>query len=129
MNLMEAKVAEAGASGTSVTLAAGARIAVPVEAEAVRIGDTVTLGIRPEGLRIDPSGPVAGTIALVERLGGLTLLHVTAEGDQPMTVQIEGSDATRVHDQVRLAVEPSACHLFDNAGQALPQLVRHPLAA
>ena len=46
-----------------------------------------------------------------------------------MIVQIEGSDPTRAHDQIRLAVDPVACHLFDKAGQALPQLVRHPLAA
>ena len=95
MNLMEAKVVEADARGASVVAAVRPRIAVPVEAGAARTGDAVTLGIRPEGLRIDPAGPIAATVALVERLGGLTLLHVTAAGNQPMTVQIEGSDATR----------------------------------
>ena len=53
---------------------------------------TVTLGIRPEGLHIDPGGTIPARVSLVERLGGLTLLHVIAEGDQEMTVQIEGSD-------------------------------------
>jgi multiple sugar transport system ATP-binding protein len=129
MNLMEAKVVEADARGTSVSTPYGPRISVPVEPGTVRIGDTVTLGIRPEGLRLDPNGPIAATVALVERLGGLTLLHITGQGNQPMIVQIEGSDATRANDQIRLAVDPAACHLFDKAGQALPQLVRHPLAA
>ncbi len=129
MNLMEAKVVEADARGTSVSTPYGSRIAVPVEPGTVRTGDTVTLGIRPEGLRLDPAGPIAATVALVERLGGLTLLHITAAGNQPMIVQIEGSDATRPHDQIRLAVDPAACHLFDKSGRALPQLVRHPLAA
>jgi multiple sugar transport system ATP-binding protein len=133
MNLMEAKVVDAmatgpTAAGTAVSLPSGTRIVVPVEPGTAQSGDTVTLGIRPEGLRIDPAGPIAGTVALVERLGGLTLLHVTAEGEQPMTVQIEGSDSTRAHDQIRLAVDPAACHLFSNTGQALPQLVRHKLA-
>jgi multiple sugar transport system ATP-binding protein len=129
MNLMEAKVVQADAGGASVSTPYGSRIAVPVEAGAVRAGDAVTLGIRPEGLRLDPAGPIAATVALVERLGGLTLLHITAAGNQPMIVQIEGSNATRPHDQIRLAVDPDACHLFDKSGQALPQLVRHPLAA
>jgi multiple sugar transport system ATP-binding protein len=129
MNLMEAKVVEANAGGASVSTPYGSRIAVPVEAGSVRTGDAVTLGIRPEGLRLDQAGPIAATVALVERLGGLTLLHITAAGNQPMIVQIEGSDATRPHDQIRLAVDPAACHLFDKSGQALPQLVRHPLAA
>jgi multiple sugar transport system ATP-binding protein len=129
MNLMEAKVVEADARGTSVSTPYGPRISVPVEPGTVRIGDTVTLGIRPEGLRLDPNGPIVATVALVERLGGLTLLHITGQGNQPMIVQIEGSDATRANDEIRLAVDPAACHLFDKAGQALPQLVRHPLAA
>jgi multiple sugar transport system ATP-binding protein len=51
------------------------------------------------------------------------------EGDQEMTVQTEGSAAVRPHEQIRLAVDPSACHLFDQTGQALPHLDRHPLAA
>ena len=58
-------------------------------------------------------------MALVERLGGLTLLHITAAGNQPMIVQIEGSDATRPHDQIRLTVDPAACHLFDKSGQSV----------
>jgi multiple sugar transport system ATP-binding protein len=129
MNLMEAKVVETGPTGTSVALPSGPRIEVPIEGGTSANGDAVTLGIRPEGLRIDPAGPIAGTVALVERLGGLTLLHVTIPGSEPMTVQIEGSDATRTHDQIRLAVDPAACHLFNQAGQALPQHARHPLAA
>jgi multiple sugar transport system ATP-binding protein len=129
MNLMEAKVADASAAGMAVSVPSGAQIAVPVEPGTARAGDTVTLGIRPEGLRIDPAGPVAGTVALVERLGGLTLLHVTVERGPAITVQIEGSDSSRAHDQIRLAVDPAACHRVDRDGQALPQLVRHPLAA
>lgn len=129
MNLMEAKVVESGATGMSVALPSGPRILVPVECGNTANGDAVTLGIRPEGLRIDPSGPIAGTVSLVERLGGLTHLHVTIEGSEPMTVQIEGSNATRAHDKIRLAVDPAACHVFNRAGQALRQRFRHPLAA
>ena len=129
MNLMQAKVVEAGAEGTSVALPSKARINVPVETGPAGVDQTVTLGIRPEGLRLDPAGPISGTVALVERLGGLTLLHVDVQDKQQMTVQIEGSDATRAHDQIRLAVDPAACHLFGKDGQALPQRARHPLAA
>jgi multiple sugar transport system ATP-binding protein len=129
MNFLEAKVVEATSTGTSVSLPSGTRLPVPVEGGAARVGDTVTLGIRPEGLRINPTGPITATVALVERLGGLTLLHVNAEGNQEISVQIEGSDPTRAHDQIRLAVDPLACHLFDQAGLALPQSGRHPLAA
>jgi multiple sugar transport system ATP-binding protein len=129
MNLMQVKVSEAGASGTAVALPSGPSLAVPVEPGSASAGQIVTMGIRPEGLHIDPSGPLAGTVTLVERLGGLTLLHVTMDGNRQLTVQIEGSDPSRIHDQIRLAVDPAACHLFDADGLALSQSARHPLAA
>jgi multiple sugar transport system ATP-binding protein len=129
MNMLPGKVTGANGAGTTVVLPSGQSIAVPVEAGAMRAGDVVTLGIRPEGLHLDPAGSITAKVTLVERLGGLTLLHVKAEGDQDMTVQIEGSDPTRVHQQIRLAIDPTACHLFDQSGQAMPHLGRHPLAA
>jgi multiple sugar transport system ATP-binding protein len=129
MNMLPARVVDANGGGTTVTLGTGQRIAVPVEAGAARKDDPVTLGIRPEGLHIDPNGPITADVTLVERLGGLTLLHLKAPGDQDMTVQIEGSDPTRAHDRIRLSVDAGATHLFDKAGQALAHMGRHPLAA
>lgn len=130
MNLMPAQVVEASGSGVTVALASGGQVTVPTSAGGVRTGDTVTLGVRPEGLRIDPAGPVAGEVTLVERLGGLTLVHIIAAGGgQAMTVQSEGSASIRAHEAVRLSIDTAACHLFDTGGQALSRLARHPLAA
>ena len=129
MNLMPAQVVEAGGSGVTVALASGGQVTVPASAGGVRTGDAVTLGVRPEGLRIDPAGPVAGDVTLVERLGGLTLVHIAAAGGQTMTVQSEGSVPIRAHEAVRLSIDTAACHLFDTGGQALSRLARHPLAA
>jgi multiple sugar transport system ATP-binding protein len=129
MNMLPAKVVEAGDAGATVGLSSGQHMSAPVDAGVARPGDMVTLGIRPEGLRIDSDGAIPATVSLVERLGGLTLLHVRADGDQTMTVQIEGSDPVRPHEQIRLAVDPAACHLFDQTGRAFSHLDRHPLAA
>jgi multiple sugar transport system ATP-binding protein len=128
MNLSPVRVVEAGGAGTTVALASGQHGIIPVGGT-VRPGDEVTLGIRPESLRIDDTGPIPAEVTMVERLGGLTMLHVRAPGDQDMTVQIEGSTPVRSHDKIRLSVDTAACHLFDKAGQALPHLDRHPLAA
>jgi multiple sugar transport system ATP-binding protein len=129
MNLLPATVAESNGAGIAVELEAGGpRIAVPVRT-GVAVGQAVTLGIRPESLRTDPNGMLYGEVRLAERLGGLTLLHVVLAGGQPVIVQIEGSDATKAHDHVRLAVDGAACHAFDAAGQAIPALQRNPLAA
>ena len=128
MNMLPVTVAEAGPDGTAVTLADGGQILVPISGAACEPGAALTLGVRPEGFRMAPDGPVGGTVRLVEQLGGLTLLHVAADG-QELTVQLDGSDLTRVNEAVRFAIDPAACHLFGSDGQALPHLDRHRLAA
>ncbi len=129
MNMLKAHVAEANQAGVTVALSSGARIVVPNLAASARPGDMVTLGIRPEGFQVNPAGPIAGTVKLVERLGGLTLLHVTAEGDEQLTVQLDGADPTRAHEPVCLSIDAAACHLFNKDGQSLPRLSKRPMAA
>ncbi len=129
MNMIPATVRSASGSGVSVELPDGTAISVPSEGGALRNGDKVTFGVRPEALTIDAEGPLRGEVRLVERLGGLTLLHVVLAGNLPVTVQSDGSDMTAAHQPVRLAVDPAACHLFDSNGLAMPGLIRHPLAA
>jgi multiple sugar transport system ATP-binding protein len=129
MNFLKARVVGADGGGVTVEFAAGARLSVPAAAGTVRPGEEVTLGIRPEALRPDPAGPLGGEVRLVERLGGLTLLHTTLASGEPVVVQIEGSDPTPAHAAIRLGLDGAACHVFDAAGQALPALDRHPLAA
>jgi len=129
MNLMPARVVEVTGSGVTVALPSGGQVTVPTSAAGVRQGDTITLGVRPEGLHVDTAGQIAGEVKLVERLGGLTLLHITSGVDQALTVQLEGGASTRAHETVHLSIDTAACHLFDKAGLALPRLVRHPMAA
>ena len=128
MNFLKGRVAGLDGTGVAVELAGGARIAVPVEAGTMRVDDPVTLGVRPEALRPDAAGPLAGTVRLVERLGGLTLIHAELDRDGPVIVQIEGSDGTAPHQRITLQVDPAVCQLFDTTGRAMPHLTRHPLA-
>ena len=108
MNLLPARVVGSDGTGIAIELPSGGRVAVAAQAGAAKPGDTVTLGVRPEMLRPEPEGMLAGEVRLVERLGGLTLLHVGLQGGEDVTVQLEGSDATRAHQAVR--VEQAAAH-------------------
>jgi len=128
MNMLPATVASAGSGGVEVTLPSGARLTVPASG-ALQPGTTVTLGIRPEEMRLDPSGPIVGEIRLVERLGGLTLLHVGAEGINDLIVQIEGSCPAEIHQQIGLSVNGASCHLFDANGLSLSLPARQTMAA
>ena len=129
MNLLPVRVVGADGGSIGVELTSGARLAVPAQAGAAQPGAGMTLGIRPEMLRPGADGALAGTVRLVERLGGLTLLHVGLDGGQDITVQTDGADATQAHQPIRLTFDPASCHLFDSTGQSLARSARHPLAA
>ncbi len=131
MNLLPARLARSDGSGMVAALPSGASVAVPVQVTGGAPGAPVTLGLRPETLRPSPNGALAGEVRIVERLGGLTLLHVAlpdaqGTGEQMVIVQIEGSDATNPREKIRLAVEPDAGHLFDEAGIAFPRATPPP---
>jgi multiple sugar transport system ATP-binding protein len=83
------------------------------------IGDAAhEVGIRPEHMRLDPDGPLEGTIAHVERLGGDTNLIVSV-GAQLMTVRLFGQHPQAVGDAVRLATDPARMLRFGPDGARL----------
>ena len=127
MNLLPARVEAADGAGTTLSVLGAT---VRVAAAGAAPGTAVTLGVRPEGLVPDPAGQFTGETKLVERLGGLTLLHVAlAGGGADVIAQVSGVDPTAPHQPLRLAADPALCHVFDEQGQALRALARHPLAA
>ena len=129
MNLLPATVSTADGSGVTLAGPGGIEVLVPVDGGSLVPGGSATLGVRPEHLLVDPAGPIAGHAMIAERLGGLTLLHVELQDGTVLTVQTDGADATRVHQNVRLSVVPEACHVFDGEGLALEHHVRNALVA
>jgi len=127
MNLLPATVTASGAEGVTVAGPGGMSVTVPVSPDGFRVGSQVTLGVRPEHLTITPDGSISGHALIAERLGGLTLLHVELQDKTMLVVQTDGSDATRVHQQIRLAMVPAHTHLFGSDGLAAEHLQRNPL--
>jgi len=122
MNFIECVVSQVGAEGVQVHLPNASMMTVPVAAEGIRVGDTVTLGIRPDHVKVSPKGQVSGRIALVEELGENHLLYVDYGRDRPLTVREPGDAHHRAGEEVSLTLAPEACHLFKETGEALPLL-------
>jgi multiple sugar transport system ATP-binding protein len=122
MNLLKLKVASTGPDGVSLALPSGQTLTVPADAGAVKAGDELLLGMRPEHLRMSPTGLFKGQAALAERLGSLTILHVEVAPDITLVVQAEGTDMTPLHSPIAFDISPSACHLFRDDGPALAPL-------
>jgi multiple sugar transport system ATP-binding protein len=123
MNFAEVRVA--AENGSLWAESEGIRIKVP-EPIAPRLGayagKELTLGIRPEDLRIagdadskDLSFDVA--VEVIERLGSEILLDV-AVGQTTMVASVEPTVGAKVHEQLRLAINPHRLHFFDNETEA-----------
>ncbi|HZT86473.1 MAG TPA: sn-glycerol-3-phosphate ABC transporter ATP-binding protein UgpC [Stellaceae bacterium] len=103
----------------------GIRIKVP--GEAVRrvgayAGKTVEIGVRPEDLRVangaDPADyTVDATVEVIEKLGSEILLDV-AVGGATMVAAVEPTVTAKVHDKLRLALNPDRLHFFDSETEA-----------
>jgi multiple sugar transport system ATP-binding protein len=119
MNMLQGRISDADDRGVRIDLPGNITISVGATSESVKVDDRVTLGIRPEGLRCDPDGPMRGTIRLVERLGSNSLIHAELDHGGRLIAQVGPTDPARPHEAIRLAVNPDHCHVFDGAGRAL----------
>ncbi len=115
MNFVTVTRVQAAGNGTRVEVAG-----VPLDTAVVFNGAAagLTLGVRPDALRLDPDGAIAGRVEVVERLGDRTHVHTLVAGEQLLVAEAAGDSPVAVGDTVRLAVDPSRLHLFDAAGQA-----------
>ena len=121
MNVLPGRIAAIADDALTVCVTGGQMISVPVAASHCAVGDAVSIGIRPEGLRPDSAGVIGGTAVLVEHLGPLSLLHVRVDEASTVIVQTDGKDVTRKSETVRMSVDSSCCHVFDSSGRALPR--------
>jgi multiple sugar transport system ATP-binding protein len=119
MNFINGKVT--GADGTTVTVDLGAlgTIALPRQSRAVA-GQSVTVGIRPEHLRLG-QGDFALTITpnIVEHLGIHTVTYATLPGGENFIGLFEGDPDVPEGKPAKVGFATGQVHLFDQAGLAV----------
>ncbi len=128
MNFVKAKVLELTDQGVIVELANKAPLTVQVEHDTLKVGDAVTVGIRPEHVDTSCStqcgdgsadGCFTGEIQVLEQLGHETQIYVEAK-------DIESDLIIRYFDVAEIALEQEfafkfpaeRCHLFKEDGTA-----------
>jgi len=117
MNILTAVVADGGRA----ELADGRSLALPSLAAPLAPGAQVSVGIRPEDIRIgEAPGALAFTIGFVERLGGLVTVHLQGgRGSEPIACQLRDDGSLREGEKVAALLPPEHLHLFDVEGMAL----------
>jgi multiple sugar transport system ATP-binding protein len=120
-----ATVTVTGADGALRVANEGLDLAVPPQQAArlgAYVGREVTLGMRPEDLRVASDADAAGitfeaTVEVVEKLGSQILLDLQVGGGT-MVAAVEPTVAAKYGDRVRIATNPARLHFFDTETDA-----------
>ncbi len=132
INLLPARAGMQARSDGAIDVM-GASIAVPM---AVEPGAQLTIGVRPEAVRLPGSTAAAPGDLLLrcrfrrrENLGSESILHFNVVADETITVLSKiGHDQSSIDpppgSETTLAITPSSCHFFDARGQRVEPLAR-----
>ncbi|WP_404334457.1 ABC transporter ATP-binding protein [Sphingomonas sp. MMS12-HWE2-04] len=121
INLIEARLIERRGEDALFELAGGIRVARPCASG--RVGDRVTVGLRPEHLGIEPGAQRLAfplTIEAVEALGHSTFVYAHLDQTGEFRAKLDGHHAVPVPGTMTLHADPERLMLFDAAGQAIP---------
>jgi multiple sugar transport system ATP-binding protein len=122
MNFLNATVVSADAAGALVKLETGTQIRCDVDAARARIGDKVTLGVRPEHFEAASGATtnvIATTVTFVESLGSTTHAYCDYPGvAETLVCELDGATRLRNGAALSLAIPTARTYLFDAAGLA-----------
>ena len=122
MNFIAGEVAEVTGQGVAVKLTGGGTVTALVAGDGVQPGAAVTVGIRPEHVRIagDGQAPLSAAIQLVENLGDHAILHLDREQQDGGRVLAKIDKApAREGQTIGFELPAADCHVFDRDGRAL----------
>ncbi len=129
MNFVDGRLQEEG--GQAIFTAGGISIRLPRErAATAKAAESLTLGIRPEDLRLNASGasseggvPIrdafAGRVVLVERLGGASHVHFDVEGGTRMMASVMNDRLPDIGEAISVRMPPERVHLFAADGRSI----------
>jgi multiple sugar transport system ATP-binding protein len=126
MNFIASTVDFAGSADVRVR-ARGHALAAHVSGDGLATGEPVTLGIRPEHVRVG-CGELTSEVAHVEQMGEHAYLYLdTPLAGQPLVAKSNIADV-RIGDRVRFDLPADSLHLFVADGRAAARMPREPLA-
>ena len=128
MNFLPATLVEGHADRALVRLAAGEMIEVLVDASALKPGETVSVGLRPEHADLGTATQhVVRQVQWQERLGESTYLYLESGiANEPLVLKAPGHAHAEPGQRIALCMPAKALHLFDHLGHALQRRVPAP---
>jgi len=134
MNFIDAKVVGTSAAGALLELTGGGVQLAAVDASSLQLGEQVTLGVRPEHLRIvdtNTTPTLQARFTALELLGDFSYLYASSEAaEEALILRVSDSLQLASGSIIGITADPERCHLFRSDGSALPrQITTLPVAA
>ncbi len=123
MNLFEGKVTDITSEFLHVHLSSGQDIRAEVDTSTLKIGDVVSVGLRAEHMLDESiaSEIFTGEVAIVEHLGEANFIYLTLQNGQDIVVRGDGNQTVHIGETISFSASPSAFHIFNTEGNALPR--------
>jgi len=124
MNLLSAQITDANKKSVSISVPDLSEQTLTIETRDennAKIGDEITIGIRPEHF-IDANlakATFTAKVEMIEQLGGLSYVHAVGKNETPLSMQESGRSSIQLGNDVQFGVDLNKCLLFDDKGQRI----------
>ena len=121
MNFLEVMTAKSTKESISVSSNDVKSTIVPIKADGVANGLALTLGVRPENMKLasGKSAKFNGRVTLVERLGHQSYIEIETASGAMCSALIDGTTDIAIGQSAGLDFDPVDSHLFHPDGTAL----------
>jgi multiple sugar transport system ATP-binding protein len=92
---------------------------IPVGEAGVETQGAVTVGVRPEYLRVDAAGPIKGVVRTVENLGAVSYAYAALPDETLVTVQLAPEHSVAVDQALALSIAEGRAYRFDADGKTI----------
>jgi len=122
MNFFEASITTVGNNNLDVELSDQSTISLGIRTASTKVGNKVTLGIRPEHMVEISQGEdamITGQVNVVECLGDVSYLHMTTDAGQSFIASLPGTSAHKPGTFVAFKIDEDRIHIFNDDGKSL----------
>ena len=112
MNFFKARVDAIDTASVTVGSPDIGTLVLPKANVAAKVGDEVTVGMRPHHLTLGGAQDITGRVVLVERLGNETLAAIMLASGQQIIVALSGDVDVAVGQELHLATQAERASLF-----------------
>uniref|UniRef100_UPI000B064072 TOBE domain-containing protein n=1 Tax=Marinobacterium profundum TaxID=1714300 RepID=UPI000B064072 len=123
MAFLKGKVSAVSSSDVTVALECGPEYQLPHQSTNLKVGDDITMGIRPEHIEVVASdaSPFKVRLDVTEHLGADTYCYIKLGNGEMMTVRAPGDFSADYGQNAALIPDLTQAHLFDADGKTIPR--------